>query len=459
MPPYAEGPSVAGLAPLEFPGHLQPRQAPAVELSTAAMQRFSCTAGACEDTCCRGLGIAMEHEDARRIRAAGARNTVRLVVLDAVRVENGVQHILRLDESGACPALQIDGRCGVHASQGQGALATACAVFPRTALAVRSLDTADDRIEVTGSLACPELSRLTLLSPDGPTQSLSPASLLPRPYVGKAVRGDESDPYGAPFLRVRGVLVDLLGRTGFPLASRLVFAAHLAAQVEDFFFQGTPAFDGAAQRFARQRLDAELGAATDPTLLQRLHDDLAALGQGAGEGAFATTASMLNERGRLPHATRFTDLVQGCLRSLQAEAIDQAATPSRLFEVYVRRRDLIARRVPGLVDDILGRYAVHYLLRHPYTDAPSLLVYLGRLALALGAVRLLLVGSPAVKARLDGAPDPRLDAEMLSSTTAEVVQRLTKAITHHVEFLAAIHRANETSGVRFGTLVVFAKFL
>jgi hypothetical protein len=121
---------------------------------------------------------------------------------------------------------------------------------------------------------------------------------------------------------------------------------------------------------------------------------------------------------------------------------------------------LVDQRVPGLLDDILGRYAVHYLLRHPYTDAPSLLNYLGRLGLALAAVRLLLAGSPTIQSRLAAAPDPSADAGAVADAAVEVVQILTKAVTHHWAFLEAIHRAREEAGaMNFGQLVLFAKFI
>lgn len=425
------------------------------------MQRFHCAAGHCEDSCCRGFGVAMEQTDARRIRSAGAQDTVPLVVLDPVQVEGRTQHILRLDERGACPALQADGRCGVHMRQGETALATACAVFPRTSLAIRGGGT--DRIEVTGSLACPQLARLTLLSPDGPSQSPSPAPILRRDYVGKAMDLADDGPYGASFLGVRRVLIDLFGRSEFPFASRLAFAAHLASQVEDFFHQGTTAFQGPSKLFARQRLDAELAAAIEPGLLHRLNDDITSLGNGGGPGVLVAVASMLAERLRLPHSARFADLVATSLQSLREEAIgDRAESASevsaeRIFAVYRRRKNLVDARVPD--DDLLGRYAIHYLLRHPYTDASSLSVYLSRLALAAAAVRLLVVGAPEIKERLEAAPDPHLDQDVVARSTVRVVQIVTKAITHHVAFLATIHRANETHGVRFGTLVLFAKFM
>lgn len=454
------------------PLRIRPKPARIVEVGTQAMNRFACIVDKCEDTCCRDLGVAIDLESAKQIREAEAYNkgdpsTVRLVVRDTVQAEDKSQHILRFDESGACPALESDGRCGVHHRQGETALSTACAIFPRSSLVIR--DGTSDHLEVTGSLACPELARLTLLAADGLAQAPSPTRLLSRPYIGKIIHTDGSDAFAAPFLRVRGVLIDLFSRTIFPLSSRFAFAAHLATQVDEFFGRDRTSSSGHDGPFVQQRLNAELRAATDADLLCTLHQDLTAFTESGGESVMATTALMLTERRRLPHAKRFAHLVEDCFRSLQAEIFgqgvgdvdaNQTVSPTQLFAVYRRRKQLVDRRVHGLLDDILGRYVVHYLLRHPYTDAPSLLNYLGRLGLALAAVRLLLAGSPIIQSRLAAAPDPSADAGAVADAAVEVVQILTKAVTHHWAFLETIHHAHEQAGaMTFGRLVLFAKFL
>jgi lysine-N-methylase len=438
------------------------------------MNRFACTGGACEDTCCRDLGVSMDPESAKQIRAAeaannGDRKTVRLVVLDTVNVEEAPQQIFRFDDSGACPALNSHGLCSVHHHQGEAALATACAVFPRSALVIRDGSTEGSQLEVTGSLACPELARLTLLATDGLLQTPSETPLLSRPYIGKIIEADGRDAFAAPFRQVRGVLIELFSRTDFPLSSRFAFAANFASQVDDFFGRDSTAFSGPGGLFAHQRLQAEISSATDTGLLRGLHQDLSAFSESGGPAVVATTALMLTERRRLPHARRFALLIENCFRTLQAEVFgqtlaevdaNQTVSPAQLFAAYRRRRQAVDQRVHGLVDDILGRYTVHYILRHPYTDAPSLLNYLGRLGLALAAVRLLLAGSPTVQACLADAPHPSADAGAIADAAVEVIQIFTKAVTHHWAFLETIHRARADAGaMTFGQLVLFAKFL
>jgi hypothetical protein len=117
------------------------------------------------------------------------------------------------------------------------------------------------------------------------------------------------------------------------------------------------------------------------------------------------------------------------------------------------------------MDRVLGRYARHYLLRNPYTERPSLLAYLNRLGTDLVALRLLWLSSPRLRAYLEPAGEIA-DAEAPAAARAiaaagiEVVQAFTKAVSHNVEFLNALHDGEERPGkIRFGSLVLMAKFL
>jgi lysine-N-methylase len=416
--------------------------------------------------------------------SATARNSVdherivRLVVLGMPLPNAGKTQVV-LGHDGGCPLLESSGDCILHRKYGESSLGTACSVFPRTSLAL------PDRVEVTGTLACPELARLTLLSDDGVCQDASTVPLLPRPYVGKTIdtEDDSSDAYAAPFLQIRATLIDLLRRQEFPLSSRLVFAAHFAAEVDDFFHRGSDAFKGAKRPFGRQRLAKAISAASSASLLAELHTDLQAFVAPSG-AVVSSVLTLLTERLRLPHPPRFAHLATSVLASLgrrlnssqgdesrsrvgaaglcpaeteggrawepsQGSHINDLQEPVRLLE---RQRDLMDLHASGLTDQILSRYCQHYLLRYPYTDAASLLHYLGRLSLSVAAIRLLLLGTSKLR--------HPANADEFSEIAVEVTQVFTKAVSHQTDFLAAIHGGSEMgSGTAFGRLVLFAKFL
>lgn len=442
-----------------------PFPAAGIEMATRAMRRFSCTGAECPDSCCRDFGIAFDPPSVERMLVATAvdpvdhERIVRLRVLSAAPLDgSAVQASVSLDNDGACPLLESSGQCWMHRKYGESALATTCSVFPRTSLAI------ENRLEVTGTLACPELARLTLLTEDGPAQEPSVGSLLHRDYVGKTVdAGDESrDAYAAPFVRVRETLLHLFGRNDYPLGTRLVVAARLAAQVDRFFRRGTDAFEGSRRGLAFQLLQDELANAVNEAGLQAMHRDLQSF-NGSSDAVVASAASLLIQRRRLRHPPRFAALLKAAFGSLQAEAgggADRPLTPGELSVLVARRRERLEAKLPGLVDRILARYCRHYLLRYPYTDAPSLLNYLGRMALSVASIRLLLLGAPAVLSVLDAAAGAQVDEARLSAIAVDVIQIFTKAVSHQVDFLTAIQRVSEDSkGVTFGRLVLFAKFV
>jgi lysine-N-methylase len=370
---------------------------------------------------------------------------VRLVVLGMPLPNAGKTQVI-LGQDGCCPLLESSGDCVLHRKYGESSLGTACSVFPRTSLAL------PDRLEVTGTLACPEVARLTLLSDDGVCQDASTVPLMPRSYVGKALdaQDDVSDAYVAPFHKVRSTLIDLFRRQEFPLSSRLVFAAHFAAQVDDFFRRGTEAFTGSKRQFAQQRLAKEISAATSASSLAELHGELQGLAA-PSDAVLSAVGTLLTERLRLPHPPRFSNLVTSVIASLGRGDGLSADLPEAAL-ILERQRAHLELHWPGLTDRILSRYCQHYLLRYPYTDAASLLHYLGRLSLSLAAIRLLILG--ACKLRCPA------DAQELSEIAVEITQIFTKAVSHQPDFLAAIHRGSEIgAGITFGRLVLFAKSL
>src|SRR4051812_42072894 len=53
-----------------------PAPAPLPEVATNAMQRFGCIQGACEDTCCRDWGIAIDVADLEQMQKVAAKKNV-----------------------------------------------------------------------------------------------------------------------------------------------------------------------------------------------------------------------------------------------------------------------------------------------------------------------------------------------------------------------------------------------
>jgi lysine-N-methylase len=272
--------------------------------------------------------------------------------------------------------------------------------------------------------------------------------------VGKDIdiADETSDAYVAHFELVRATLSGLLNLCDYPLSSRLTFAAQFAAQMEDFFFQGTTAFRGKQRSFTHLRLQAEIGLAQDADTLNHLHDDMRAF-TGNNEAVLGTVLSLLRQRLRLAHPTKFAVAVAGLV---PAKGVDAKT----LFRLLTSQNARLAASFPGFADRILSRYAQHYLLRNPYIEAPNLSAYLGRLALALATIKTMFLASPAVKDLLTEPANPKDDANALGQALVSITQIFTKTVSHQADYLHVFHQAFESGkGTAFGRLALFARYL
>ncbi|HEX3695098.1 MAG TPA: flagellin lysine-N-methylase [Polyangia bacterium] len=429
----------------------------------AAMESFSCLAERCEDSCCRDWIIPIDRESFERMRRGmtvtpeGRERLVRLVVVGQPSGDTDRMAVLKVNDQGACTMLGTDQRCGIQTEFGEATLPTACSIFPRTALAVAG------RLEVGGDLACPEVSRLVLLTKNGPDLADSRRSLMPRAYVGRVVNPDPGDAYAYHLPAVRDRLFRLLGLPNHPPGARLVFAADFAEAVGSFYYANTPEFSGTQNRFSERRLDEEMRTALTADHQRSLADDFTGL-RSTGEGTVAMIVTLLSERQRLPHSARFADLVRDVMTSIQKEVpggpVGIVASPATMWQVYARRREAVNVRAGARSDLIFGNFARHFLLRSPHTDSATLSEHLYRLAIQLAAVRFLTVTHPDLEARLAAPPDAAADEAVLSRVAIHAIQTFSKAIGHHRQYLdTIIHSRRQSGGFSFGQLVMLARFI
>ena len=116
------------------------------------VQRFSCLAERCEDTCCKDWRISISERD-RGVSGQAQPLYENLIVKDA----GGYQIAKRPD--GHCVALE-GGRCKVHAQFGEQALSNICANFPRMFRLING------SLVKSASMGFPEITRLWLFGVD-----------------------------------------------------------------------------------------------------------------------------------------------------------------------------------------------------------------------------------------------------------------------------------------------------
>lgn len=96
---------------------------------------FVCKTGRCRRSCCEGWPVTFSLEDYFRLAGEECSTELR------DKIDRGVQICLeptpdayariRHDYYGNCPMRLADGRCGIHAEMGEGALASICRLYPR----------------------------------------------------------------------------------------------------------------------------------------------------------------------------------------------------------------------------------------------------------------------------------------------------------------------------------------
>jgi lysine-N-methylase len=123
------------------------------------MMRFRCLAGDCEATCCGGGIIPVQESNHRRLKVLAQGDAAATELLESgiqLTPEGPAFAKIRFSASGECSMRDAAGLCKVHARFGHEALFEVCATYPRYASEV------DEDVELFGTLACPEVSRLGL---------------------------------------------------------------------------------------------------------------------------------------------------------------------------------------------------------------------------------------------------------------------------------------------------------
>jgi lysine-N-methylase len=390
------------------------------------LTRFRCLADTCEDTCCAGLVVLIGDERWKHLRTLVAGNPE-----DAAHVAAHIQPDpdtagagkLSKREDGHCSFLDAQRLCSLHRKYGEAALPDACAAFPRSATVWNG------RMEVAGSLACPEVARLCLLAEDALEPEPVTEAFAVRPELARRLGGDAEDPWMFHAGAVRTAAVGLLQRRELPFATRLYLLGHLALRLDGFYYRGTDAFFGDSREGVEALLAEILQSLEAPDTLAELHRGFAALELPGGPWAGICTAALRARLGSV-RGPRFPTLVGAVLASYGGED----AAPDAAWAVHAARRERLEPVLGARLEQYFRHHAVNYWLRHSFTGAPRLLDYVFQLALRAAVLRWTLLGHPAVVALCEKGPGLE-DAAALDAAAVECFQLIAK----HVEQAPELH--------------------
>lgn len=113
--------------------------------------KFRCTADRCEDTCCAGWQIVIDHGTLGRYRKMGGELGKRLG-----RQVNWKEKVFQRKEGERCAFLDEENLCDIYKRLGQKGLCRTCRLYPR------HIEEFENVREVTLSVSCPEAARILL---------------------------------------------------------------------------------------------------------------------------------------------------------------------------------------------------------------------------------------------------------------------------------------------------------
>ena len=185
------------------------------------VNKFSCLAGACPDTCCKDWQIILDADAITRY--ASLPGALGEQVRAAMLTENGETRFRERD--GKCVLLREDGLCPLQADYGADMLCRTCLTHPRFT------EVYGQTAELTLSISCPEAARL-LLEHDAPLA-------LTETDDGGPVVPNELDPELYPaLLAARTASIRLAQDRARPIADRLALILLLARRVQWLLDEG-----------------------------------------------------------------------------------------------------------------------------------------------------------------------------------------------------------------------------
>ncbi len=414
------------------------------------LSRFRCLEGACVDTCCRGTRTKLSSDDYLRLKLAVGPSVA------AQGTQRNGDHTLRQDKSGHCYFLRQDRLCSLQASHFDAALPKPCAAYPRRAAAAGG-----GRLNVAGTLACPEVARLCLTEDWELTQDATGFEDLPL----EDQRGvDATTPYLAQYELVQDGLLRILSREGRSIEARLEALLGVAERVSTYFHQHTENADapGLAAQLKRDFDEAFAPRARRTNGL----DDVMALRVGQyflDEHRVDRTSRLgrLVERIRKKYeravgAPELTSLEDGealtaCDRRAMraAEASGGRNDGRRVLGLYRARRASMRLGHSRRIERYFTNYCRNYVLVDPYFKWPDLQHYARDLALCLESLRFLLFSHPGVCVPWGNVGAEPRDVEgdawstaALDTAAVETFQALSRSLeqTSLLEELRSIRR-------------------
>ena len=390
-------------------------------LAPGYMKAFQCIGPDCEDTCCRDWRIGLDEADYRNVADACAQKGVRYEPILG-EVDPGATHpfgyaALDLTSRDAC-FFHEDGLCAIQRDCGASFMPKSCVAYPR------SITRFPDRLEMSGSLSCPELARLCLLGGHSSEMAPVPEQEISEQWLVNEVVQSTRRPFEIRFDSIRDWIIFFLEYPGFPLSDRLFLIARFAAATISFLGREHGSSPDARLLALAKEFD-------DEAYLEGLLDERR--GQpGPTPAAFALLLDVISPSVKLKKASNY--------QKLWRQVLPVDASFETISERHRAKTQALETRFGKPITAYFTRYAVHHWRRHPYNRFPNLLIAFRSFMLHHAALKFLLINHHEID-RVMNEVDDAVGEEMLGRLMVSATQTFLRAAEHDQAFGAKLEAA------------------
>ena len=390
------------------------------------MEKFRCIGSACQTHCCQGWNIHLDSENFKKLKKALAQNTEDFQLFNKHIKRNRSKDQdqqkfaqILLGENGVCPFFGTDGLCEIHRRFGENFLSKTCFTYPRKVNQVQG------RYEISGSLSCPEIARLCLLSPDSTALKIPEQNNF---NIARLAAQGGCPASTAPFLHyindIRDIALQFLSLNQFPISSRLFFISYFSNRISSFFHDQCPDFQP-------EQLASELDRLTDTTGLQELHNGFQRLSSPLDLPVQIVNGLLVQNSGLKVCRDLFSKIWD--LYGEQSSEGSWTINRQALVAKYIDRRNHLLHRHNRRVELYLENYCKNYWLSNLYTESHNLLDYLQGMLARLAIYAFLFYSHPQLDpiiAEDNSAPITEPQEQLLDTIAVESFHLASRAIEH-----------------------------
>ena len=406
-------------------------------LTMRYMAGFQCIGAACEEHCCGKWRVAIDKDHYEKLKRAMSQTR-------ALREEFAAAHarvdsakrtpecfaFMNLKENGNCWMLDAEGLCASQRRFGASILSNTCALYPRL------FSEHANRVEMAGTLSCPEIARRALLHDDAlDLVDFDPATLSSG-HTPNLQRIDPKNAYAGYLSDIRSTVYELLSLPEYSVSVRLFFVSYFAAGTAEFFHKDVAAVD--ERRLGEAIRSLQLPA--QRTELKQWYQERTVPDQFVAK----FIVELLKIRAGHNCLPTLKDLVSRALATYDGSDSDpgQPLPPpvvEQLTSAYNLRKAALVARFGGRIDRYFENYAKNYWMKEWYGRSRNLLVHNQDLLFRIAVQRFLLISLANIPPEVDEQEAIKLlDQEMV-----RVAYTFSRGIEHSRAFLSQLTQALE----------------